>query len=76
MVPRQISLAWLEQNLWSKVPGVIFTQVPILLKVRDYLRELEAGKLKSVCRSSLFLSIEGVAQEADLSILVTHELVN
>ncbi|KAI9785973.1 MAG: hypothetical protein M1839_008239 [Geoglossum umbratile] len=53
MAPKQITLNWLEQNLWSKIPAVIFSQVPILLDVRDYLRKMEVEKLKSLPANSL-----------------------
>jgi hypothetical protein len=48
MAPK-ITQAWLEANLWAKIPAVVSTQVPILQSVRSYLREVEAEKLKSVC---------------------------
>ncbi|KAI9775168.1 MAG: hypothetical protein M1839_001419 [Geoglossum umbratile] len=53
MAPKQITLNWLEQNLWSKIPAVVFSQVPILLNVRDYLRKIEVEKLKSLPANSL-----------------------
>ncbi|KAI9774569.1 MAG: hypothetical protein M1840_002818 [Geoglossum simile] len=53
MALKQIPLNWLEQNLWSKIPAVIFSQVPILLNVCNYLRKIEAEKLKSLPVNSL-----------------------
>ncbi|KAH0558896.1 hypothetical protein GP486_004475 [Trichoglossum hirsutum] len=53
MAPNHISLSWLEQNLWSKIPEAIFTQTPILLDVRDCLRKTYAEEPKSLPASSL-----------------------
>jgi hypothetical protein len=65
MTPRQITLNWLELNLWSKIPEAAYSQIPLLLSVRDLLHKIEAGKLKSVRTSSTFLSTETAACKAD-----------